>query len=484
METKDTDILEEEIVEETHDSHNAIVDSEFTKSKDEWEDDDDIVIDLPSGSAEDIVDTLEKIPNVNIGHNDKTLEWTDTLTKSLDQIHLKDALDKASKDEERLWKQYVEHDSRKLQIATPKLKQAENMELTGESAVLRVMTELGIGAMQQVPLWHSGFWVTIKPPAEDELLELFRILTVDKIELGRATHGIIFSNVSVVIYDKVLDFVLKHIYSTTIKENVDLRDHIKTHDIPILIWGLICSMYPGGFQYKRACIADPTTCNHIVEEIINPKRLLWVDYNSLHEGAIKHMSSRQQKSMTLESVQEYQKELSRNSSLRVCIKKEKEFYINFHAPAASKYIQHGMDWVNGIVESVNKVLTQEDDPEQRNIDITNASKATLMRQYGHFVESIEVGSNIIKDPETINENLDMLSSSSVYLTKFIDSAIDYINRTTVAMVGIPTYDCPSCGQTQSVHKDDVVWTNIIPLDVLSGFFTLTSQEVVKIVQNR
>lgn len=463
------------------DGRNVMLTGEYSTPLDQAKNVKDETVALPTAGAKAIVEILDSMPNVKMADNEEKRKWANILADSLDHIYLKDSMDDAANDTTRAWRQGLECNGKMLSDGTPRLKHVENSTLSGESGAMRVLSGLGLGGRQQTALWNSGFWVTIKPPSEDSILELYRLLTDDKITLGRATHGLVFSNFSVVTYDRVLDFCLEHVYSTSVEGVTDLKSIISTHDLYPLILCLINTWYLDGFRYSRACITDPSKCTHVVEEVISGKRIHKVDQNSICKDNLLHMSNRASKSMSLESVEKYKERLHRAKGKRVCISKENELYFNLKVPSVKEYLQHGTEWVNGISNTINGVLTDTDDVNKRNTLIDNASKTMLMCQYGHFVESVEYGTNNIVDAGTIKELLTGLSVDATYLSTFLEEVGKFINSSTVSLVGIASYDCPSCKTSQSVFEDGATWTNIIPLDVLSTFFTLTSQVVMKTV---
>jgi hypothetical protein len=135
-----------------------------------------------------------------------------------------------------------------------------------------------------------------------------------------------------------------------------------------------------------------------------------------------------------------------------------------------------------MVESMEKALTSETSSTEREAMLTKYGQASAMRQYRHWVESVEIGTNIISDPETISQSLDVLSSEDMILGNFIKEVISYIGESTISVIGIPVYDCPNCGKKQEVEHKLPRHTNIIPLDTMTVFFDLYTQRLTRLTE--
>src|SRR5574343_489165 len=144
-------------------------------------------------------------------------------------------------------------------------------ELKGELAVLKVSKALGLGDVLSIPLPHSGIWVTIKPPAEKDLIDFYNSIFKDKIALGLSTYGLTLTNFSVYVNMKLFNFIMKHVHNTNNKDisRDDLDKYVLIHDFPILAWGFAATIYPNWFDYQRACVNDVEQCNHVVKAVLN-----------------------------------------------------------------------------------------------------------------------------------------------------------------------------------------------------------------------
>lgn len=445
------------------------------------------VIDLPTDYDKQTRHVLERLPATNLLDTPDGREWAEVLAKGLELNTYNEAFVPTLEDQESEWNNKVENNGINLTAAAPKFKAVENENLKGDRAILRVITHLGLGTTFQVPLWHSGLWVTFRPPSEGEIVELHRQLMATKIDLGRYTYGLAFANTVSYTTDTLMEFAVRHIYDMSAKLESGItaetiRSHISCQDIPSFLWGFVCTMYPKGFRYRRACIADPLKCNHIVEETLNVSKLQVVNTKGLTEWQKTFMSGRQSKSRDIESINRYKEELNKIQKKRVEIVREGvgSIFITLRSPNVSQYVEAGHRWIGNIVNTVDRALDSDTTDAERNAIVVQHGQATSMHQYSHWVDSIELNNNIIDDEETIEKTLDTLSADDEIRVKFITSVVDYINSSTISVIGIPVFDCPSCKNTQESIMNDTEFKNVLPLDMIQLFFGLLTQRLERI----
>jgi hypothetical protein len=123
--------------------------------------------------------------------------------------------------------------------------------------------------------------------------------------------------------------------------------------------------------------------------------------------------------------------------------------------------------------------TPSDDPDSEYFKkkdnlINEYIKVSILNQFRHYIDSIEMGDNTIVDPETIDQVLTPLSSDNTLRTKFLEEVSKFIEDTTISVIGIPTYRCPKCGKEQNEPNMPEKFIDVIPLDVLNLFFGLIS----------
>ena len=193
------------------------------------------------------------------------------------------------------------------------------------------------------------------------------------------------------------------------------------------------------------------------------------------------MSERQAKQKDKASVMRYMEELKATSNKTVTIKTSNntEIKMTLKSPSITEYISSAHNWIGDIVSSIEKSIDSDVTSNEKEILIQTHSQAAALRQYTHWVNSIEVETNIINDVETLQSILNTFSADTVISESFFNEVGKYINESTVAVVGIPVYDCPKCNSSQETNEYPK-FTNIIPIDVVQVFFDLITQRLERV----
>lgn len=454
---------------------NVILEKDFRGQKDKDSDYQE-AISLLRVTAEDFNRYSEDYAKINIQKDPEARKWFTSVREGRELAMIGGAFLEALKRDGSEWTQSVTHEGQRILPGRPQLgASSDGQKLTGQRAVLKMQAALGIGSMIQVPLWHSGVWVSINAPSDGALLNLERRIGEEKINLGRMTNGLIYSHSSVYIVNHLMTLLLDNIYETSIKDfrSETLFDLIKVTDLPILVWGLACSIYPNGYDYKLPCVKHPDKCKHITEEKLNLGRLFFFDHKGVTLEQRKHMANRTKK-YTAEEIQHYHT-LGKGGDGRV-VKINDDISFVLKVPTVKDYIRSGYTWIESIEKMVAEVLTGRPTDKDKDDFITQQSVVTLFRQYAHWVSRIIFRDNeTVEDTETIEEVLSMLSSDQKLYDKFFDEVKKFIDDSTVAMIALPSYDCPACGTPMTPEESK--HPHLIPLEVISVFFTLVHRRL-------
>lgn len=431
---------------------------------------------LPSERSDIIEEFLLKFPNVDLANSPGGEEWLNSLQTAKYTTPANNwftrTVDRPNSD----FRQNVM--SEKGPLAAGGLRFSDNLgqKLSGEKAVLRIRALTGLGSVINVPLWHSGFWVTLKAPTDSAMLELNRRLTEEKIQLGRSTYGLAFANNSVFYVGWLVDFALAHVYDSSIKtdQNTNIRGLISALDIPLLIWGLACSIWPNGFPYSRSVLNTALGENKVIREKINLGKILWVDNRTLTPWQISHMAQRHGSNMTLESIQRYKDEFTIGKGRRVDL--TPIISMNLRVPTIDQYLESGQKWVNNIVSMVDRAFGLQQDETTRDAYILDQGRATNMRQFAHVVESIEAGGDLIDDLETLEPAIDALSSNDDIKDTYFKAIKEFIEDSTMAVIAIPV--------TENEERVTLPrFPHLLPIDTLAIFFIQLVLKATQI-QNR
>lgn len=438
-------------------------------------------VSLPSTDLLKFTSKLNDFKSIEDNTTPEATEWKKIIEEAVDYYTVGGLYQNRFVEEGSEFKQGVEDNEGNLNsISTPKFKKTEG-DIKGELALLKVSKMLGLGDVINIPLPHSGIWVTIKPPTEKDLIDFYNSIFREKIMLGRSTYGLTLSNFSVHINNKLFEFILKHIHSVNYSDmnKEELGNYILIHDFPILAWGFACTMYPNGYDYQRACTTNVEECLHIVKGTINLTKLLWIDNPSLSSYQKTVLSEVRANKNTLDMYRKYISEHTRvvgsNSTTSTGIK------FRYKVPTFNEYTADGLNWVNTINSAIDRVVITEDNEEETKTDLLNQYvKSSILRQFSHFIDYIEVEGSNITDRDSINKVLEVMSADDDLRSDITKSILEFKSNTTLALIGIPEYKCPKCGNSQEQSTTEK-FSSVIPLDVMSLSFLALTTKISKIL---
>lgn len=365
--------------------------------------------------------------------------------------------------------------------------------IKGDNALARFSSLLGVGEPITVPLWHSGFSITLRPPTQRSVIILENMISGNEIELGRNTNTMIYSNYSVIYNRIVSDFILEHIITTTldIPETDDIRKYILINDFYPILNALLGSMHPKGYIITKSCSntiqieGNDTVCSSIISANIDFKKLLWVDRTKINKYMLNHMSKKLPNSHTVNDILEYQKQISdiKNSQIKLDLENNVNIDLNIKTPTLLDHINLGEKWINNIITDAETVFTNDDNTEAKNKKIKEMATSNILGIYNSYVTSIDTrtdnGNITIDNPDNITTALADISYNNEAFNIFKDKIKEYINNTTIALVAIPSYKCPKCNKEDLSSSDNPSFKNFIPLNLLELFFVLCIQRINK-----
>lgn len=437
---------------------------------------------LPARSIKTVIDRFSAHPDLKPAEYP---EWFTAVKESNEHEDRTGILKPALERQDSLWDNQIKHSGQSFTIMPAKFEAAPNQVLSGKHALAMLMSNAGIGGYVRVPCWHSGVWCTVSAPTDEDIIALDIAISDAKILFGRATGGLVYSNSIVYTIKHLMDFVLKCTAETTVvleKGNLqELRSVLVVNDLPILLLGIMSAMYPEGYQYQQPCVNNPAKCQYILKELLDLSLLLFDDTTKLSDEQTAFMCGGNFKrpgSKTLESVKEYQNKFNRESSVIELPGSSIKIYLAL--PTIERWESNGVQWVDTVVDDAQEYLSADVSEDTRNAEIMRFANASVMRNYGHYVSHITVGTNEIKDDKTISESLARLSGKKEYRTAFTNGINKYIAETTIALVAIKTFKCPNCGDLN--HESNALDPALIPLDVISLFFDTCGRRLLDLVK--
>ena len=432
-------------------------------------------------SVDDFNAAVTKYPNFRMQGDAESRTWLDTVRNALPLMLIGSAHIGALSRDKSEWRQDVEYEGLHLAIGKPPVIATPGQKLTGERAIMKIQQAMGLGTMIQVPLWHSGLWITLKTPTDSALLNLERQIAEEKINLGRQTNGLIYSNAMVYIVNHLYNFIVEHIYDATMKDYSPdkLRSVLRVTDLPTLVWALACTIYPNGFTHSQPCTSQPDKCRHITKDHLNLSKLSWVDRTALSRSQQRYMANRAAKH-TLDEILAYQREGVAGDGKVVPIKDGVSFVLR--VPTVQQYVETGFRWVAEIVDMVEAAVSDTMSANDKNRFISQHSDLVALRQYVHWIKHIVCADDsVIEDVENMDELMNIMSTSDDIVDTFLKAIKDYIDEATIAMIALPSYKCPACGGDMSPAETKHPY--LIPLETTMLFFTLRDRRLLRVKTN-
>lgn len=367
------------------------------------------------------------------------------------------------------WEQTVPSQAGTLNISTIRPNQKAT---SGISAVFQIVESFGLGGRKQIPLWHSGFWVTLESPSEVDQLDFEDRFLAERVDAARNTYGRVFSNQRAFLTHHLLEFILQHVSQHTIDGDVDLREYIKIQDIPILALGFAELIWPNGWQYVRASIGKDNL-QKTKHQRLNIARMCLTDLSQLTDSQRTHMSKRREK-QSVQQIKDYTSQFKHSGTKQIDvaelgIETSSSVKFNLRIPSAGEHINSGMRWINDVISLFDSAPTIAGGEDARNKFVNNRLNATVLRNYEHFIESIEIDDKLIDNQETISAALDRLSAIEALREALVTACDIYITDSTISLAGIPTDD------EDEVDIQYPRFPNTIPVDPVYLFFIQLAQ---------
>ena len=457
--------------------------------------------------------TLPSVPSVEINalsdsygettaESERTTDWLQQIALGANLINRGDALYKTQFLPDSEWVRRPEVEGERLGVSVPRYgDESQGGLMTGARARQFMRQAIGMGTSLRVPLWHSGIWVSFEAPGDEQLLELNSRVDAEKVAVGRALYGMLFSNTSVVTNELLIDFALQHVYQSTVNyTNVEeLKGIIQLADMPTLIWGLMCTLYPNGFPYERPCVTGPEKCTYVVRETLALGKLSFTNRRALTAKQEAHMKKRKA-SYSLADIKAYQAE--HNFRTPKTIDVGHGLRVEFRNPTLTDYIASGHAWIDNLVKSVDEAFGADLSQDERDLHVIRKAQVTAIRQYAHYIERVvaqddrAAADRAVEDRQSLEEVLSVLSADATIYQQILDGVGAYIESTTMSMIAIPRYNCPNCDHDQGIipPPDDsdaeprIVDTRLnpvlIPLDVGQLFFTLIGRRLSMALSKR
>lgn len=353
-----------------------------------------------------------------------------------------------------------------------------------KSALSKLSRAVSAGDVIQIPLWNSGFWITIKTLTGRELALFKRRLDKVAIDVERATAGATpLSNKSGLLYKVLMDTIESKLVSTTLalSEGESIRKYAVIDDLVLIANGAVSSMYPFGVNVTLAC-ANSTRldkegkphCTTFEAGLLHTEKIVKVDkVGRVDDYMLEIMSRREPGSVTVQNVEEYRNRImakipNKSMSLNTSNSAGEEYTIkfNYHSPSISNYFRKTQRWYEEISRDVEATLTVStmDDSEELFDSLVSTS---MLGIYDNYVKSIEIDGESITSDDGIRRALNSLSDDDDVYTEYFKGINKFIGSSPIAIIATNNYICDKCKGDES--KPHHLEEDLIPLEPLNYF---------------
>lgn len=385
-----------------------------------------------------------------------------------------------------LWEQgFKTPDGKDVYLRKPEITESRTRRvLTGAAARERVTTSIGLGVSTRIPLPHTGIHVALTARSTQDYLDLDVNLSLDKIKTGRDTVGIIYQNSHIGLVSRVWEFIRDSIKSANRQNytDIDLGDEIRVTDLPILQWGMACTMYPDGYPLDLPCSAGPNICRHVEHVNLDLDKLLWINTKGLSTSQRAKLGNSRHNLSKME-IDEYQE-----NSVSPFIKEVRispNHKLKLKVPSINEYLIAGEEWITSLTNAAIQLFgTAEDNEERIQKYVDRVVAMSSLREYSHWIQTITIGEyDEINDRDSICEALDALSADKDLVNKALNEIQTFIEESTIALIAIPNFACPRCEQDH-VTDEFSKHPELIPIDMLKHFFTLKDRRLAHPTPNQ
>lgn len=361
--------------------------------------------------------------------------------------------------------------------------------------ILQFRGAMGLSGEYPIPLWASGLHLKVTSPGAVESLKLEVKIILEKIDTGRETLGYSLGSSSIYMNVPVIDFVLKHVLSSTAGTVTpsELEQLILLTDLEMLVGASAASAYPDGFPMERPCLKSNGGCGTVTRRKINLRRALFVDFSRLTEVQKDFMVKRSGRHDVL-TIRNYQS-MTRPSVPRL-IDIGKGYFLRLTVPTIAQYKRIAGAWMSRLTNGAKELVTSNANRAEREQFMETQANIALIMAFAHWVEAIVykpsiedeekiIVSRITADPDkqyeadmAVDKELVDFSADGGQTQRVVDEIRKFIDAMTIASYAVPKTKCsnPECGKSvtgdeQGKHPE------LVQMNTVELFFTLLRHKI-------
>lgn len=366
-------------------------------------------------------------------------------------------------------------------VSSKHIEESKSHKLFSGAEAYRVFATIGSG-VRKVILWNSGITLTLKNIPLRLLDQYLEAAAHDDYEWGKEFGGWYYLFANLVLDKNIIEKILPAaIIGSNYKDWSDtdkLMRQISLQDYPVIIWALVCLMYPSGTTVNYIC-GEPN-CGHVHSEKIDLGKLRRLNRDLINDKMIDYFKINQKKYVGDEDIENYKKLTNLEDSFTCDVSDNegeiRRYRFNLKQCSIADYIAVGDAFNKDLYKSADKT---DSDAVLRYITFNQN------RGYRPWIKSVEctyvvngeeLNTFIVENDGDNNDTLDLiLDEMQQRIPEFGQKMQDYIRRTKISHIAFYFQECPKC------HKKPVTaYDGYIPYDAAQAFFTLGRMKLWRI----
>ena len=382
------------------------------------------------------------------------------------------------------WRQgFISGEGRDVYLDFNRVSDAKNKRRISGTAVKDIIdSRMGLGVGLRIPLPHTGPRISIGPRTTEDYLALDVQMALDKRDYGRSTIGLIYQNSHINIVERIADFIVESVrrYNRQDAENIDILSDIAVTDLPILQWGMACTIYPEGYPYDIPCSAGVETCKHIETVNLDLSTMLWINVARLSKTQRAKLENPGHM-FSDEDLTKYREDSVAEFTRTVVINGDR---FVLRVPSIREYIDSGRQWIETLTAKAKELFSnQENTDNAMRAYIDRLISYASLREYAAWFQSITINDvNEISGTDDIATALEALSKDANLTQELLAHVQEFIEDATIAVIAIPNFACPVC-EKDHVTDEFSKHPELVAVDMTKLFFEYKDRKLLRAIQS-
>lgn len=337
-------------------------------------------------------------------------------------------------------------------------------EVSGRDA--RMLVLAANKNVKKIILYNSGFNITIRAPSLSELNNLFNMLNANMNSYGRLMGTVFYLYSDLKIKEHIWTFIESLVIASNLnkwEKGNRLRDAVTIHDYSLILLHVTALIHKNGFNFTHIC--TETDCRHEVSALIDLNLLQLTDFSKIPLALLETLAKADK--VDPGDLKAYRKALFSTEPISIG-----NYRLYPRVPSMSDYIVNGNIFNETLSMSVADLTNAK--------DVDRYLQFNFNRIYESWILSVDIldeeGKVSFKtaDRDAITAVLEHIYDSQEQRDEFVEKIIQFIQDTTITLIGYAAAPCDSCGKMPTAAIN-----GYIPIDVQSSFFIMLVMRLIQ-----